>query len=251
MHFLIPLISRTKSREWDVVCKNIVRTVEALRGQSSDQWVATIACQTRPKGINFDGQVRFLRYQTAPRINCNDKTEKIRALIRHTAKRDHRDGYIFFLDADDIPHPNLVDYIVKDNNGHGYFLPQGYLVDLTERKAVGFGIYPNENVPFHTLNGSTNALRFDTRKHRGHVFPALLRGPHMFTHERVRPFGYDIQPVPFPAMLYVFNHGDNLEVHRGRGRFQTNALETATIEGREFNSLLSEFGCSASEPAPT
>ena len=244
VRFLIPLISPAKSNDWNVVCNNLKSTVDALRRQTSSNWTATISGQCVPKGIVFDDKVTFLPYKVPAYSARSDKKEKLRKLVRHAARSDRSDGYVFCLDGDDIPHPTLVEYIVSDNNGHGYYLPKGYLVDFGRQASVGFGIPPNAGHPFHMINGSTNILRFDLRSNRNDKLPVFLRGPHKKTPERVRPFGREIEPVPFPAMLYVFNHGDNIVVHRGQAGLHMSALKDASTDPREFEAVMREFGLS-------
>lgn len=108
VRFIVPLISRSKARDWSVVCRNLARTVASLRRQTDPNWRATICCQTRPDGIDWDERVRFLRFPFMKRTDASDKNAKLRHLLRETARQDRADGYPFFLDADDILHPRLV-----------------------------------------------------------------------------------------------------------------------------------------------
>ena len=236
VRFLIPLISPYKANNWLNVCKNLESTVNALRRQTCPNWTVTICCQQAPVGIDFDNQVTFVQYKPHTPRHLIDKKEKLRLLIRRTAQTTRSDGYIFCLDGDDIPHPNLVEYITNNNNGHGYYLPKGYLIDTDKKIAIGYA------KSFHTINGSTSALRFDLRKGRHHVIPAILRGPHKKTPERVKAFGLEVEPIPFPAMLYMFNNGDNLELHRGRGAKQLRALKNFHKHEDSFTKIMREFG---------
>ncbi len=42
VRFIIPLISRTKAKDWEVVCRNLAQTLDALRRQTSPHWRATV-----------------------------------------------------------------------------------------------------------------------------------------------------------------------------------------------------------------
>lgn len=245
VRFVIPLISKTKANDWDVVCRNLDRTLASLKRQTNPNWRATIACQTRPDGICWDDQVRFLPFKIAPRQKGSDKPRKQRFLIRDAAQRDRQDGYLFFLDADDILHPRLVEHIVTDNNGHGYSITQGYMVDLSERRAVplGIGTKPNDAAvkPFYKVCGSSSAIRFDLRQNKGHANMAYRRGSHGRLHESMLEFGIEMKPVPFPAALYVFNHGDNLQKHRGVEGGKLASLQSSTVADDLFAQVMREF----------
>jgi len=85
--------------------------------------------------VAFDGaRVRFLPFPIRGRATGSDKPRKQRFLIRDAAQGPARDGYIHFLDADDILHPRLVAHIVTDNNGHGYSVTHGWVVDFAARR---------------------------------------------------------------------------------------------------------------------
>lgn len=245
VRFIVPLISRTKANDWEVVCRNLGHTLGSLRRQTSPRWRVTIACQTRPPGIDWDDQVRFLEFPIAPYRKGNDKQRKQRFLIRETSRQDKSDGYLFFLDADDLLHPRLVEHIVTDNNGHGYSITQGYMVDLSARQAVPLGIETARpspvDRPFNAMCGSSSAIRFDLRRDRAHAGIAYRRGAHGNLHVHVAKFGLSLEPVPFPAALYVFNHGDNLQRHRGVEQSKLDALEASPIDPAGFEEIMRDF----------
>ena len=242
VRFIVPLIPPAKAHNWERVCQNLQRTISSLRCQSNSAWTVTIACQTRPDGINFDDQVKFLPYNVPCLPAKSDKTPKLRALTRHLGRVTRADGYLYYLDGDDILNPRLVEYILSDNNGHGYYVHTGYLVDLEKRRVICYGGIPNVDHPFFMINGSVTALRFDTRAGPTPVYPALMRGLHTESHLRLQKFGFNLTPIPFPAVLYVFNHGDNLETHRNKDTSKVAALEQIGANDELFRQVEAEFG---------
>lgn len=241
VNFIVPLISKERARTWDVVCRNLQRTLWSLERQTSDKWIVTICGQDRPEGVGFSEQIKFLKFPLpSENLDKGDKQEKIRYLIRNISK-NRIDSYIFYLDADDILHPNLVSHITSRNNGHGYVLEKGYLVDLLHKKAVPYGFNENKDEPIYIYNGSVTALRFDTRQNRNAVFPAMMRTPHMDAHVRLRKFGFFLEGVPFPSVLYVFNHGENLETARSKDQSKKENLEQAITGDHNFECVVREF----------
>jgi len=249
VRFVIPLVARARARDWARVTAHLSATLAALDRQTSDAWTATICGQDRPEGIAFDGaRLRFLPFPIRAPRKGSDKPRKQRFLIRDAAAGRPVDGYIFFLDADDILHPGLVAHIAGDNNGHGYTIPRGYVVDLAARR-IAPAFPPEETgrdtLPLHRLCGSSAALRFDLRAGRHHAVPAFERGPHGETAERVRRFGLNLAPVPFPAVLYVVNHGDNLQIRRGKGHTKTAYLDDHALPEAALGDILAAFGLPA------
>lgn len=103
------------------------------------------------------------------------------------------------------------------------------------------GMPPNELRPIYLMNGSVTAMRIDTKMRRRSSYAAMMRGEHMTSHVRLRKFGYELAPLPFPAILYVFNHGDNLEVYRGKGASKLAELENSTTDFELYRQVCAEF----------
>ena len=253
VRFLVPLISRAKAHDFARVSRNLGHTLASLARQTSDRWSVTICGQDRPEGVAFDGdRVRFLPFPIRARAKGSDKPRKQRFLIRDAAQGPARDGYIHFLDADDILHPRLVAHIVTDNNGHGYSVTHGWVVDFAARR-IAPAVPPEESGtdtrPLYRLCGSSAALRFDLREGAHHVTPAFERGAHGNTATRVARFGLHLAPVPFGAVLYSVNHGDNLQIHRGLGDTKTGYLDAHALPPEEYAPILARFGLPPEGPA--
>lgn len=175
----------------------------------------------------------------------NDNNRKKRVAIRQLAHQPPRDCYLFMLDADDICHPNLVDYILSDNNGHGYYLPHGWMADVAARKIMPLG-QPAEGYdsggPFYKACGSSAALRFDTRRGPSGAGPAHERGRHGNIVENAARFGLSLKPVPFDAMIYCFNHGDNVQARRGAMENRVAWIAQNAVDPHTQSDILRRFG---------
>lgn len=222
--FATPLISKNRAFDWDVICRNLAATVGSLRHQSSDNWRMVICGQDVPDGITFDDKVRFLPYEIADTETDKnalnfDKWLKIKQMTAHLATTETGDGYLFQLDADDIVHPDLVRHITDNNNGQGYYITHGYMVDLSTSHMGYLGarsITRPFAKAFNRECGSCVAARFDFRDGSGFREPLNARGKHSDMHENLAAYGFDLQPIPFPAGLYVVNHGENIRKRRGK-----------------------------------
>ena len=222
--FATPLISKNRAFDWDVICANLAATVRSLRNQTSDQWRMLICGQDQPKGITFDAHVQFLPYavpdtETDKNALNFDKWLKIKQMTAHLSTSESGDGYLFQLDADDIVHPDLVAHITADNNGQGYYITHGYMMDLGSLQMAYLGARSLRRPFAKSFNrecGSCVAARFDFRQGPAFAEPLNARGRHKDMHENLAAYGFILQPVPFAAALYVVNHGENIRQRRGK-----------------------------------
>ena len=129
---VIPLKSKTVSKNWNLTCENLKLTVNSVLNQSNRQFQAVIVGHERPKFLN-DNQYHspnlhfeHLEELEPPRLtkdqNCNqllyekDRCAKILKGINHLKSRESDILYWFPLDADDLIHKDFVDYICKENS---------------------------------------------------------------------------------------------------------------------------------------
>ena len=222
--FATPLISKNRAFDWGVICANLAATVGSLRHQTSEKWRMVICGQDCPDGITFDDQVKFLPYEVADTETDKnalnfDKWHKIKQITAHLAQTETGDGYLFQLDADDIVHPDLVAHITADNNGQGYYITQGYMVDLATHEIGYLGARSLRRPfakPFNRECGSCVAARFDFREGPAFQEPLNARGRHKDMHDNLAAYGFTLDPIPFPAGIYVVNHGENIRLRRGK-----------------------------------
>lgn len=222
--FAIPLVSMRRAPDWDVVCKNLNATVEALRSQSTSSWKALICGQNLPKGIFLDEQVQFLKSTVSDKFY--DKGDKRRQIIAHMAQSLKTDGYYFQLDADDLLHPELVAHICRDHNGAGYYLQRGYLRDVGRDLFAPLG---PETTEFWTVCGSSTAAYFDFRKSNNFRYLLNELKSHKRIISRMATYGFDMKSIPFPAGLYLVNHGQNMIERRGNLGGKLSLAETHAL----------------------
>lgn len=241
--FATPIFERQRAPDWDAVVHNLRATIAAVRRQTNPNWRMIVCSQDKPEGIDFDDQVMFLRYGVS-HYGEADKHPKLMRIARHVAQRFRDDGYYVFLDGDDLPHPDLVEFFLRDRNDHGYTFEKGYVADV----ASGVLLEPvlSEGIirPFHWYCGSSTAVRFDARRDNAHILHVGLRGDHMRSvqhlHDRV---GLQVGSVPFPAMLYVVQHGssdqDLLKAQKGVKR---RVAGVAPVAADRVTGILQDFG---------
>ncbi|MFQ6548751.1 glycosyltransferase family 2 protein [Aestuariibius sp. 2305UL40-4] len=238
--FAIPLVSKRRSEDWGLVSQNLAATIASLRAQTSSRWQAVICGQDAPDGIAWDDQVRFLPFKGSD--SFFDKGRKRRALIRNAARTRKDDGYLFQFDADDLLHPGVVAHIHQDDNGSGYYIDQGYMLEQPGAHFAPLDDAP-KHIAFNQICGSSNAVRFDFRRHTGSKGPLGEMKSHRRIPERMRYFGYEMTPIPFPAALYLVGHGENMIARRGTLDSKLRYAQTHRItDADQIARIRAEFG---------
>ncbi|KAA9009283.1 glycosyltransferase family 2 protein [Histidinibacterium aquaticum] len=248
--FAIPLISKARAYDWATVCHRLAETLGSLRAQSSHRWRAFICCQDRPEGISWDEQVTFLPFEIVDEVSAEtvtrfDNHAKKERIFAHLAETHGGDGYLFQLDADDLLHPGLVEHIVTDDNGAGYWIEEGYMLDLRTGALAYMGPKSLRHPFAHTFIrecGSSSALRFDFRDGEETLTPIRDRGKHAEVPERMARYGYRMTPVPFPAALYLVGHGENMRQRRGKLGAKESYLRRNRLRAARAREVRNEFG---------
>ncbi|MEL6206596.1 MAG: glycosyltransferase family 2 protein [Pseudomonadota bacterium] len=262
--FAIPLVSRARATDWDVVSANLARTIASLRAQTSDRWVAFVCGQDEPEGVEFDEQVGFVPYRG--RAKFYDKGDKRVALIGHTLRRlAGRDGYYAQWDADDLLHPGAVAHVLGDNNGRGYLVETGIMADLSAGRFAWLAppTPERETRVFWRVCGSCSFVRFDFRTQPRHWKKLLSRlSSHLRISAWMERFGLPLDPFPFPAAIYTFSHGENMSSRRGRTERRNAYIDAFPLSESEREAVAEAFNLApdgrirssaerASEPAPS
>ena len=85
-------------------------------------------------------------------------------------------------------------------------------------------------------------VRFDTRRGPSGAGPAHERGRHAQLVENVARYGLTLQPVPFDAMIYCFNHGDNTQALRGATESRVARIAENAVDADMQADILTRFG---------
>ncbi len=233
--FTIPLVARDKTGDWPKIQRLLTQTLASLLRQRDPNWSALVCCQDRPN-LPDDPRITHLPYTGSTR--GSDRTKKIAMLFEEVGRTKGVDGYVFHLDADDILHPGLVGHIRTDNNGQGYIIETGYMFEETEPAIAHLGPEP----PFWGICGSSNALRFDHRGGRSFAEVIRRRGSHTETPTRMADYGFTLAPIPFPAALYLVNHGASISEQRGRKASRESLLASRALPADARDKVLADFG---------
>ncbi len=249
--FLIPLVGRHRTADWDGVQSRLRRTISSFGDPATTPWRALVSGQDRPD-LNDAAGVHFIPF-TQPVVS-NDKWAKLDQLARALPEHAPGRGYAMSFDADDLSAPGLVRRMIDGGAPGGYLVTRGYVRDVGNGRtalARPRGLFVPGQKPFWKLCGSCAALRYDL-DHDGSTGTDFLA--RMLGHEhRMFPSlaglaGRALSSLPDPAAMYLLNHGDNFGPRRGRSGFKQRFVERFEItDPRTLAQLDADFPTSGED----
>lgn len=217
---MIPLVGPENSSDWARDCAILSDTLASLEKQRYRNFQVILSCQKAPPG--FEGAPNH-HFVEAPLHhgpgNVSDQRIKMRLMVAYAARMFSGFCYVMHLDADDLLHPGLFEYVASDNNGTGYLVEEGYMVDARSGRIATLSGGQGGAVPFWQHCGSCALFAVDWTAQR---FPAtffrLIGKGHKAYAARSARLGYPLRPLPFASMLYVVNHGNNMQIRKGNNK---------------------------------
>lgn len=203
-YFGIPFISKHAAVDWDKSVALLNNTLSSVAQQTDKRFRCLIACHDIPDvREEYKPFITFLPIDTPPPDSLSlmrqDKGRKKREIAVHL--RQQGGGYLMFLDADDLVHKKLVEHALAQQAEHGYILKHGYMYYTGARK-----IMPVEGV-FDQQCGSCAIFRFapddlpTSVEDETRYFSMFYK--HATWEETARQHNRPLQPVPFPAAIYI------------------------------------------------
>jgi len=249
--FAISLASRAAATDWSRAVELIDRTLHSIIGQSDPRWTAIVCGHERPDlpGLD-DPRVTFIASPQAPPTKRAgfraDKNFKRRIIAGHA--RGLGAGYFFPLDADDLVHRDVVAHARRDDNRRGYVATQGYAEDFTAGRIAPIpGAW---TLAFDRVCGSAIVLYFDREdlpRWPSQTDPTYfdLFSHHAYWAGTAEEYRGPLDPIPFPAGVYVLNTRENLSFQLQRANRRSSniidAIQRHALEER-FTLLRDEFG---------
>ncbi len=212
--FAIPLMPRAAAADWEQVQLNLRRTVRSVLGAASGHAADVyIACHDEPElGELFheNVHVRSVPFppQEDPSTAMCDRDNK-RRFIGAWLRRDIADNvFVMFLDADDLVHRDIVSYALS-HPARSYVVETGYLLDADR------GLLLRRRDRYYLTCGSSFVCQFDTSELPSSWddldarFSLFGKYGHPDYPRIANEIGKPPEVFPFPAGVYVVNHGDN------------------------------------------
>lgn len=234
VYFCIPLRSKKSSKDWDKVCRLLQTTIKSIARQSGGSFEAIVACHDLPHLGEASSVpvsvIRTDREEPTDRMEqLFDKRHKKMMLAEEVYKRGG--GYMVMLDADDLVSNKLVRHICENHNERGFLINTGYACDVKKRKI--------ERVEkFSELCGSCAVFYLDATdsdKARERWVYQIGDAMHRDFAKMSDLLGRRLEPIGFPAAMYMRNHGEN---HSSLGKKKKLASVIKEALHRFLNSAL-------------
>ena len=214
--FGISLASKQVSSDWARTTELLGHTLASLLAQSDPRFEVIICGHDRPElEAMRDPRVRFItadaKPPTDPRKYRTDKMRKRRLI--GMALRELGGGYFFPLDADDLVHIDVVRHVRETDNKRGYVITSGYALDYAGQKLAPIpGVWSSD---YNRVCGSSALIYFEPDElpvdgdNEEELYFNLFQS-HAYWPVLAEEFGRRLDPLPFPAGVYVLNHSQNL-----------------------------------------
>ncbi|MDP3339623.1 glycosyltransferase family A protein [Frigidibacter sp.] len=240
--WLIPMVGRANAGDWERACAVLAETLASIEAVRYANWKVLLCSQDRPEGFVDGPRHQFV--QAPPQDmskGISDQNIKARLLAEHAARTCKGFTYVSHLDADDLIHPDLPGWIAADNNGSGYLVEKGYMLDASSGRLARMGTGTGE-MAFWTHCGSSGYFAVDFGRQKFPAFHLRLIGKgHKNYIGRSARLGRPLSLIPFPAMMYLVNHGENMQSRRGHDKLLYLAQNEVT-DPAEAAAIYAEFG---------
>ena len=132
MLFVIPLRNPSTADNWKRCVELCRRSVESAAGQRNvpaDKVQVILVCKSYPHSISHPENVTVLRHDFpdpgSRRGMRKDKYRKIKMGLVHACQ--YTPTYVMKMDADDLVSARIAEYVLSDDNEHGYYVEKGYV----------------------------------------------------------------------------------------------------------------------------
>jgi hypothetical protein len=203
-------------------------TLQSVCRQTDPDFRVVVVCNTKPAVTIDDPRIEFVEvgfaapsHERTAEIDYNtgviDKGAKLAVGV--IVARHHQPDHLMFIDCDDLLHHGVAEFVNQRVGHPGWFAPSGYLHTL------GTNFLQPMAEDFHHKCGSSGIVRTDlipvpaglsAAASKDEVIEAIgadllyrLLGTHGKWEDYLRPSGVTIEPLPFPAAVWMIGTGEN------------------------------------------
>lgn len=210
--FSIPLAGWKDERSWAVLSATLQSTLTSLLRQKDPGFEIVITGHERPDVEALrDPRVTFIEASFPKPADRSEHTpDRYRKRASNALHiREKGGGYVVLFDGDDLASSRLVKYIRKRAAPHGYTVRKGYALDHASGAIAPVpGAWKRR---FNRLCGSCIVLRLapedigTSLEDMAASYYGRFRPPHGSWEALAVEAGRPLQPIPFPAVIYVLN----------------------------------------------
>lgn len=241
LYFIIPLISRKASKDWNMVSELFNRTLWSCYNQTDPNFRIIVACHDIPELTQkYDSRVEFIRVteNEAPIPKTQEEKMMDKGYKTHILAMRLRElggGYAMMVDGDDLVSCHLAEFVNKNPNQNGFYVKTGYVYFVGDNYMkimpkfssgsaciVNYSVedLPSDSTGARTSNNDKNP--WIIRKRHGGIVP--------FCEQTGRP----LKPLPFKGAVYVLGSGENHSMYGKTTKYQTRKREFIEMFARKY-----------------
>ena len=257
--FCIPFKPKSRCSDWSATVGLLGQTLRSLLNQTDPDFRVLIAGHDRPSLPELDDPRVSFHPVSFPepkdgKEGKRDQTRKTHFLA--AMLKEHGGGYMMVVDSDDLVHKDIVRFVRADDNGVGYIIRAGYLLDTASGRLGKFsGRAPRTffnhcgtSSIIHLAPGDLPDLNADkTDILDGRSFVESVRGHGKW---EAKLLERDLFPatLPFRGAVYRLNTGDNASYtyRRSAARIEQ-FIAAARRHPVKIEILERDFGVASSE----
>jgi len=232
--FIVPVISREISDNWDLVLGNLRKTLASIKNQTISNWRVLIVSQTKPDVEYIEDKIIYIHADFKPaakppeniklsamkrsvcrRANDLDRVRKIR--VAAATLHEYRTDFVMLLEADDLVSNRLCEFVMENKEANGWSIQEGYTWD-------GRSGYMFQTNRFNAISGSSWIVKvfyemlpkdmpLDVDPSTLTLVPSgcpFLDNGHRKMRDGMAQAGKPMQTLPFRGAIYHWMHGVNL-----------------------------------------
>lgn len=225
--FAIPFGARCVTLDWDRACASLACALRSVLNQSDSDFYVGLCCHDIPVlPVDIRDRINLVEADFPPPAERSkyggDKRRKKEKLARILSEMGG--GYYFALDCDDLVDRDLVAYAREEGDTNGYLIEAGYVLDANAGTLAAIPGGPGtwQARPLHQVCGSCAILNLSCSELPGGELFRRSEGLFLRMNQH-RRYGVDaaaigrpLKPIPFPAVVYVLNTGNNVSYDLGR-----------------------------------
>ncbi len=241
--FIVPVRPRATTPDWEDASLHLRQCLHSLLSQTSGEFHIFCISHELPELLPQDSRITYLQVHFPPPsgTTCSALEDVAKKRLLGISSLDSRFSHFMLVDGDDRVSKTLAEFVLKDRASIGWYVGQGYHWS-TKKRAL------SRWINFSDFCGTSIVFPVSARDIILNCENPIRGMSHEFSHNRVISTlsrnGIVFEPIPFPAVVYVYTARNNLSYRRfyfwfwgwkRRLRSKATPVEMTQKIAKEFN----------------
>lgn len=240
--FIVPVRPLATTPDWEDASFHLRQCLHSLLSQTSGEFHIFCVYHELPERLPQDPRITYLQvtFQPPDGTTSGALEDVAKKRLLGISSLDSRFSHFMLVDSDDRVSKNLAAFVLKGRASIGWYVGQGYHWSTTKRalsKWINFSEFCGTSIVYPIsardilLNSANPIQGMSNEFSHNRVISTLSRS------------GIEFEPLPFPAVVYVYTARNNLSYRRfyfwfwgwkRRLRSKATPVEMTTKIAREF-----------------